>query len=146
MDHALRVNVHEKDRRKMQRHGSVSLLAELFRQRLTMVEHQLSVDKHDNTSRLVFTARLRPQFQTPTVPNARRASIAARRCCSSTAAARWCCSPLPVSAYHSIGGCCRNGKFQNVSMYLLRQFCLNRVEFFLQYTGDIDAKNDGPEF
>jgi len=31
-------------------------------------------------------------------------------------------------------------------MYLLRQFCLNRVEFFLQYTGDTYAKNDGPEF
>jgi len=31
-------------------------------------------------------------------------------------------------------------------MYLLRQFCLNRVEFFLQYTGDTDTKNDGPEF
>ena len=28
-------------------------------------------------------------------------------------------------------------------MYLLRQFCSNRVEFFLQYTGDTDAKNDG---
>ena len=31
-------------------------------------------------------------------------------------------------------------------MYLLSQFCSNRVEFFLQYTGDTDAKNDGPEF
>jgi len=31
-------------------------------------------------------------------------------------------------------------------MYLLRQFCSNRVKFFLQYTGDTDAKNDGPEF
>jgi len=32
-------------------------------------------------------------------------------------------------------------------MYLLRQFCSNRVEFFVQYTGDTDAeKNDGPEF
>jgi len=31
-------------------------------------------------------------------------------------------------------------------MYLLRQFCSNRVEFFLQYTGDTDTKNDGPEF
>ena len=56
------------------------------------------------TSRLVFTARLRPQFQMPPVRNARRASIAAHRCCSSTAAARWCCTPLPASAYHSIGG------------------------------------------
>jgi len=31
-------------------------------------------------------------------------------------------------------------------MYLLRQFCSNRVEIFLQYTGDTDAKNDSPEF
>jgi len=34
----------------------------------------------------------------------------------------------------------------NFKIYLLRQFCWNRVEFFLQYTGDTDAKNDGPEF
>jgi len=30
-------------------------------------------------------------------------------------------------------------------MYLLRQFCSNRVDF-LQYTGDTNSKNDGPEF
>jgi len=34
----------------------------------------------------------------------------------------------------------------NFKMYLLLQFCSNQVEFFLQYTGDTDAKNDGPEF
>jgi len=34
----------------------------------------------------------------------------------------------------------------NFKIYLLRQFCSNRVELFLQYTGDTDAKNDGPEF
>jgi len=35
----------------------------------------------------------------------------------------------------------------NFKMYLLRQFCSNQVEFFfLQYTGDTDAKNDGLEF
>jgi len=34
----------------------------------------------------------------------------------------------------------------NFKMYLLRQFCLKWVEFFLQYTVDTDAKNDGPEF
>jgi len=28
----------------------------------------------------------------------------------------------------------------NFKMYLLRQFCSNRVKFFLQYTGDTDAK------
>jgi len=30
----------------------------------------------------------------------------------------------------------------NFKIYLFRHFCLNRVELFLQYTGDIDAKND----
>ena len=34
----------------------------------------------------------------------------------------------------------------NFKMYLLRQFCSNRVEIYLQYTGDTDAKNHGPEF
>ena len=33
----------------------------------------------------------------------------------------------------------------NFKMYLLRQFCSNRVDF-LQYTGDTDAKKNGPEF
>jgi len=33
----------------------------------------------------------------------------------------------------------------NFKMYLLCQFCSNRVNF-LQYTEDTDAKNDGPEF
>ena len=33
----------------------------------------------------------------------------------------------------------------NFKIYLLRQFCSNRVDF-LQYTGDTDAKNDAPEF
>jgi len=52
---------------------------------------------------------------------------------------------------HSIGrGCrvhtCVTAIGADFKMYLLRQFCSNRVEFFLQYTGDTDAKNDGPEF
>jgi len=34
----------------------------------------------------------------------------------------------------------------NFKMYLLRQFCSNRAKFFLQHTGDTDAKYDGPEF
>ena len=41
---------------------------------------------------------------------------------------------------------CRNCHRGNFTMYLRRQFCSNRVEIFLQYTGDIGAKNDGPEF
>ena len=40
----------------------------------------------------------------------------------------------------SAGGC-RNGKLK---MYLLRQFCSNRVEFF--YKTQDRRKNDGPEF
>jgi len=64
----------------------------------------------------------------PPFRNARRASIAARRCCSSTAAARWCCSPLPASVYHSIGGGVAG--MANFKIYLLRQFCSNPVEFF----------------
>jgi len=47
-----------------------------------------------------------------------------------------CCSS--ASAGIAIGA--------NFKIYLLRQFCFNRVQFFLQYTGDTDAKNDGPEF
>jgi len=34
----------------------------------------------------------------------------------------------------------------NFKIYLLRQFCSNRVAFLLQYTGNTDAKNNGPEF
>jgi len=31
-------------------------------------------------------------------------------------------------------------------IYLLRQFCWNWVKIFSQYTGDTEAKNDGPDF
>jgi len=31
-------------------------------------------------------------------------------------------------------------------MYLLRQFCLNQVKFFLQYTEDTDAKMMDQDF
>jgi len=51
---------------------------------------------------------------------------------------------------HSIGrGCrvhtCVMAIAADFKMYLLHQFCSNRFKFFLQYTGDTDAKNDGPE-
>jgi len=98
-----------------------------------------------NTSRWVFTARLRPQFRTPQVPNARssecpRASIAARRLAA---------GPITISRRASC--CCSNAIAgiaigANFKMYLLRQFCSNRVEFFLRYTGDTNAKKGGSEF
>ena len=34
----------------------------------------------------------------------------------------------------------------NFKIYLLRQFCSNRVEFFLQYTGDTEAKKTDQNF
>ena len=41
---------------------------------------------------------------------------------------------------------CRNCHGANFKMYPLREFCSNRVKIFLQYRGDTDAKNHGPEF
>ena len=52
-------------------------------------------------------------------------TAAARRHAASTAAARY--------DWREVAG------MANFKMYLLRQFCSNRVEF-LQYTGDTDAK------
>ena len=68
---------------------------------------------HTYTSRLVFTLRLRPQFGMPAELRSLHAGAARRLLLH--AAARWCCTPLPASAYHLIGGGCRNGKFQNLS-------------------------------
>ena len=92
------------------------------------------------TSRLVFTARLRPQFRTPPVTNARspecpRPSIPARRRAagsiriSISRRASCCCSSAIAGI--AIGA--------NFKIYLIRQFCSNRAHF-LQYTGDTDAK------
>ena len=57
----------------------------------------------------------RQQFRMSPVRNARRASIAARRFGSSTAAARWCCIRFQRAHTVRSAGGCRNGKFQNVS-------------------------------
>ena len=70
-----------------------------------------------------------------------RASIAARlRAAGSITISRrvshCCCS-------NSIAGTAIGANFK---MYLLRRFCWNPVEIFLQYTGNTDAKSDGPEF
>jgi len=97
------------------------------------------------TSRLVFTARLRPQFRTPPVPNdpsseCPRASIAARRRAAgsikiSRRASCYCSSAITGIA---IGA--------NFKIYLLRQFCSNRVEFFYNTQETQTQKNVGPEF
>jgi len=100
--------------------------------------HNTPTSQTDRTSRLVFTARLRPQFRAPPVPNAPssecpRASIAARRRSAgsirTSRRASCCCSS--ATAGISIGA--------NFKIYILRQFCSNRVDF-LQYTRDTDAK------
>ena len=61
---------------------------------------------------------------------------------SSTAAARRHAASTAAAGYdrREVAG------MANFKMCLLRQFCSNRVKFFLQYTGDTDAKNNGPEF
>ena len=70
-------------------------------------------------SRLIFAARLRPQFRTPPVPNA----------------PSW--NALELRSLHA--------PRRRFKIYLLRQFCSNRVNF-LQCTWGTDATNDGPEF
>ena len=81
------------------------------------------------TSRLVFTARLRPQFRTPPVPNASssecpRASIAARRRAASSIRisrrASCCCSS-------AIAGIVIGANFK---IYLFRQFVRIESNFF----------------
>jgi len=65
-----------------------------------------------------------------------------------------CCMPPRRRFNQNIppGSCCCSSAIAgiaigaNFKIYLLCQFCSNRARFFLQYTGDTDAKNDGPEF
>jgi len=53
------------------------------------------------------------------------------------AAARWCCSTLPVSAYHSIGGGLPEWQISKSISFV----SFARIESnFLQYTVDTDAK------
>jgi len=96
------------------------------------------------TSRLVFMARLCPQFRTHPVPNALslecpRASIAARRRAAGSIRisrrASCCCSS--ATAGIAIGA--------NFKIYLLRKFCSNRVDFFTIHRRH-RRKSDGPEF
>jgi len=87
---------------------------------------------------MVFTARLRPQFRTPPIPNAvssecPRASIAARRRAAGSIriSRRASCCCISAIAGMAIGA--------NFKIYLLRQFCSNQVHF-LHYAEDTDAK------
>ena len=106
------------------------------------VQHQLGLcdrcsyrNRETQTSRLVFTARLRPQFQTPPVRNAPELRLLhAAGSISISHQASCCCS----SAIAGVGA--------NFKIYLFSQLCSNLVQILLQYTGDTDAKNDGPEF
>ena len=91
------------------------------------------------TSRLAFTAQLRPQFRMPPVPIRGmmwtqhlwiRTSVVDCRC-TTPPRRQYCCRTL-----RSAGGC-RNGKLQNVSPPFVL-FESNRI--FLQYTEDTNAK------
>ena len=86
------------------------------------------------TSRLVFTAWLCPSSERP------RASIAAcRRAAGSITISRRssrCCS-------NAIAGIAIGVNFK---IYLLHQFCSNRVQFFYNTQETQMQKNDGPEF
>jgi len=80
-----------------------------------------------------------PQFRMPPIRNAPRASIAARSRATGSITISWrasCCCSSAIAGL-AIGA--------NFKMYLVHQFSWNRVKIFLQYTGDTDAKNDGPE-
>ena len=82
-----------------------------------------------------------PQFGMPAEIRSLHAGAARRLLLH--AAARWCCTPLPASAYHLIGGGCRNGKFQNLSPPSVL-FESSRIFFTIH--GRHRRKNDGPEF
>jgi len=56
-----------------------------------------------------------------------------------------CRRTLPATRHAASTGTARYNRREvarmaNFKMYLLRQFCSNRVKFFLQYTGDTNAK------
>jgi len=99
-------------------------------------DQSLSTSGQSNltTNQLVFTVQLR--LPVPKAPGSKcpRASIAAS--CHATSSIRifrrgsCCCSS-------AIAGIATGANFK---IYLLCQFCSNRVEFFVQYTGDTDAK------
>ena len=111
------------------------------------------------TSRWVFTARSRPQFRTPPVPNALNSWISGqdRRndadatfldphivdCRCQHAAARCCCTPLLANAYHSIGG--RLPEWQTSKCIYSVSFVRIESNFFTTHRRH-RRKKDGPEF
>ena len=106
--------------------------------------------KELKTIQLVFTAWLRPQVRMPPVRRSvvrihgmmRMQHFLIRTSLSSTAAARRHAASTDAARYDRRVV----ARMANFKMYLIRQFCSNQVEIFLQYTADTDAKNDGPEF
>ena len=121
----------------------------IFSMRINFNNHTVHDRQTDRqTSRLVFTARLRPQFQMPPVRGSvvrirgmmRTQYFWIRTSLSSTAAARRHAASTAAARYdrREVAG------MANFKMYL-RQFCSNRVEFFTIYRRHTQ-KNDGPEF
>ena len=90
------------------------------------------------TSRLVFTARLRLQFRMPPVRNAPelRSQHDAAPVQSEYPAERRAAAAVPCRYRH-------RGKLQNLSS---PSVLFESSPTFLKYTEDTDAKNDGPEF
>jgi len=79
-----------------------------------------------------------PQFGMPADLRSLHAGAARRLLLHAGDAVRF----QPAHTIRCAGGC-RNGKFQNVSP---PSVLFESSRFFLQYTGDTDAENDGPEF
>jgi len=97
---------------------------------------------YNNTRRLVFKAQLRPQFRTPTVPNAPSSEFPPSfDRCTPVLLVDCCCTLVLHSAFSERIPFDRRGVagMANLKIYLLRQFCSNRVDF-LQYAGDTVAK------
>jgi len=95
-------------------------------------------------------AWLRPSFECPQLADLWSESM--EWCGHNISGSAHLCRRLPLHAatlpvycrctLRSAGGC-RNGKLQNVSS---PSVLFESRQIFLQYTGDIDTKNDGPEF
>jgi len=109
--------------------------------RVAVLMHWRVTDRQ--TSRLVFTARLRPQG--PNAPISRICGQNPRNDADATflyphiSVVDCRCMRCPL---RSAGGC-RNGKLQNVSP---PSVLFESSRIILQYTEDTDAKNDVPEF
>ena len=86
------------------------------------------------TTRLVFTARLRPQFRMP--PSFDRCMPPRRRFNQN----------IPPNVVLLPQCHCRNRHRSKVQNLFPPLVLFESSRFLLQYTGDTDAKNDGPKF